>query len=316
MNFFRNSRMLVVFAVLGACFPFLLCGCETSQSGSGAGLNVASVVGAAAGGIIPGPVPAGSIARAAVAVGKSFQDITPEQEYYIGRAVAANILGTYPPASDERVNLYLNLLGQTLAQASDRPETFGGYHFMMLDSQEINAFAAPGGFILITRGMIRLCKSEDALAAVLAHEISHVQGQHGLRAIKTSRLTSAFTILATEAAKSYTPAQVSQLTEAFEGSIGDITSSLMNNGYSRELEREADKGAVTILTRVGYDPHAMISMLSEMQKQVKPGGPGFGKTHPDPKDRIADLAPVIGGKAAKVTAGERQKRFDAAVSGV
>lgn len=316
MNLFRNCRTLIVFMAF-ACPALFLCGCETTQSAGGSGTNVAaSIIGAAAGSVIPGPVPAAGIAKAAVAVGKSFQDITPEQEYYIGRAVAANILGTYPPASDERVNLYLNLLGQTLAQASDRPETFGGYHFVMLDSQEINAFAAPGGLILVTRGMIRLCKSEDALAAVLAHEIAHVQGQHGLRAIKTSRLTSAFTILATETAKAYSPAQISQLTEAFEGSIGDITTSLMNNGYSRDLEREADKGAAAILVRVGYDPNALISMLSEMQKQVKPGGPGFGKTHPDPKDRIADLKTVAGGKPSQASAATRQKRFDAAVSGV
>ncbi len=312
MNFFRNSMKYFIFLLLAASPVLVLSGCETTQSGSG--MNVASVIGAAAGGVLPGP--AASVARAAFAVGKTFQDITPEQEYYIGRAVAANVMGTYPPVSDEQVNRYLNLLGQTLAQASDRPETFGGYHFMMLDSQEVNAFAAPGGFILVTRGMIRLCRTEDALAAVLAHEIAHVQGQHGLRSIKTSRLTSAFTILAAEAARSYGPAQLSQLTEAFEGSIGDITTNLMNNGYSRKLECEADKGAVTILTRVGYDPGALVAMLTEMQKQVRPGGPGFGKTHPDPKDRIADLGPLVGVKSSKPASPERQQRFEEIVNGV
>ncbi len=314
MSISRKYLRLSLALLLPVIPVMLLCSCETTQSG--AGVNVANVVGAAAGGVIPGGSHAGSIARAAVAVGKSFQDITPEQEYYIGRAVAANVLATYPPAQDDGINLYLNLLGQTLAQASDRPETFGGYHFLMLDSPEINAFAAPGGLILVTRGMIRLCNSEDALAAVLAHEIAHVQGQHGLRAIKTSRLASAFTILASEAAKSYSPAQLSQLTEAFEGSIGDITQSLMNNGYSRELEREADKNAVTILKRVGYDPNALAVMLGEMQKQFKPGGPGFSKTHPDPKERITDIRPLLTAPPAKVVASERQKRFQAALSGV
>ncbi len=309
-----NSRIkhISLFVLLPLASILLFCGCETT--GQGAGQNVANVLGAAAGSALPGQ--AGSIARAAVAVGKSFQDITPEQEYYIGRAVAATVLSTYPPSPDDNVNLYLNLLGQTLAQASDRPDTFGGYHFMLLDSPEINAFAAPGGFILVTRGMVRLCKTEDALAAVLAHEIAHVQGQHGLRSIKTSRLTTAFTIVASEAAKSYSPAQLSQLTEAFEGTIGDITSNLINNGYSRDLEREADKGAVTIMRRVGYDPNALVVMLTEMQKQLKPGGPGFAKTHPDPKDRIADIRPLVGGPAAKSATLERQKRFEAALSGV
>lgn len=308
---FRIS-MILSLVLVPATASLLLCGCETTQGGSG--LSVSNVVGSVAGGVLPGQ--AGSLVKVASAVGKTFQDITPEQEYFIGRAVAANVMATYSPSTDDNINMYLNLLGQTLARASDRPETFGGYHFLMLDSPEINAFAAPGGLILVTRGMIHLCKSEDALAAVLAHEIAHVQGQHGLKAIKSSRLTNAFTVIASEAAKNYSPAEISSLTEAFEGSITDITQSLMNNGYSRDLEREADKGAVTILRRVGYDPNALISMLGEMQKQLKPGGPGFAKTHPDPKDRIADLKPLVSGAAVKPVSQNRQKRFQAALNGV
>jgi predicted Zn-dependent protease len=264
------------------------------------------------GGVLPGP--AGSAVKAAVAVGKSFQDITPEQEYYIGRAVAANVLSTYPVSPNDMFNLYLNTLGQTLAQASDRPETFGGYHFLLLDSPEINAFAAPGGLILITKGMVRVCKTEDALAAVLAHEISHVAGKHGLKSIKNSRLTNAFAIIGTEAAKSYGPGQLSQLTEVFSGSITDIASTLMKSGYSRDLERDADKGAVTILRRVGYDPGALIVMLTEMKKQLKPGGLDFAKTHPDPKDRIDDIRPLVRGGSAIPASHERQKRFEAALA--
>ena len=102
-------------------------------------------LGGSVGRVLPGQ--AGSAMKVATAFGKSFQDITPEQEHYIGRAVAANVLAVYPPKDDERLNYYVNTLGQTLAQASDRPETFGGYHFLVLDSPEINAFAAPGGLI-------------------------------------------------------------------------------------------------------------------------------------------------------------------------
>ncbi len=76
------------------------------------------------------------------------------------------------------------MLGQSLVIFSDRPETFGGYHFLLLDSNEINAFAAPGGLILVTRGMLQCCANEDELAAVLAHEIAHVEKKHGLTAIK------------------------------------------------------------------------------------------------------------------------------------
>ncbi len=288
------------------CSILFFCLCENANSG------FSDIVGGVTDSVLPGR--AGSAVKAALAVGKSFQDITPEQEYYIGRAVAANVVSKYPPAPNERFNFYLNTLGQTLAQASDRPETFGGYHFLMLDSPEINAFAAPGGLILVTRGMIRLCKTEDDLAAVLAHEIAHVQGLHGLKSIKSSRLTAAFTVIGTEASISYGPAPLSKLTEAFQGSITDITSTLMNSGYSRDLEREADKGAVSILRRVGYNPGALISMLTEMKKQLKPGGLDFAKTHPDPKDRIEDIRPLVGQPSATPVPPGRRKRFETALA--
>ncbi len=116
-----------------------------------------------------------SINRTADTWIKSAEEITPEQEYYIGRSVAASILQDYPALDDRKANAYLNTLGQTLAMASDRPETFGGYHFLLLDTDEINAFAAPGGLILVSRGLVNCCRNEDELASVLAHEIAHVQ---------------------------------------------------------------------------------------------------------------------------------------------
>ncbi|MGO9018190.1 MAG: hypothetical protein ACLQVJ_07545 [Syntrophobacteraceae bacterium] len=122
-----------------ALFP-VLCFCLCARP-SWAGFS--DIVDGVTDSVLPGR--AGSAIKAAVAIGRSFQDISPEQEYYIGRAVAANVVSTYPPSQNDRLNLYLNTLGQTLAMASDRPETFGGYHFLMLDSAEINAFAALAG---------------------------------------------------------------------------------------------------------------------------------------------------------------------------
>jgi predicted Zn-dependent protease len=257
-----------------------------------------------------------AINRSTAAVVKTFEDITPEQEYYIGRSVAAIVLSKYPPYNNQEATYYVNLLGQTLAAASDQPETFGGYHFLILDSPEINAFAAPGGLILITRGMLALCKTEDALAAVLAHEIGHVQGQHGLRAIKRGRLTAALTILAAESAKTFGGADLAELTEAFEGSLSDITSTLMNNGYSRELEREADTTAVKLLKRVGYNPRALTDMLGEMKKRLKPGGLDFARTHPDPADRIAEIRPLVAGSPEVAAPPARQARFEKVLKGI
>ncbi|PID37581.1 MAG: peptidase M48 [Proteobacteria bacterium] len=256
---------------------------------------------------------ADSLHRTIDAVDATFRDITPEQEYYLGRAVAARILVDYQALDDAAVNAYLNRIGQTLAMASDRPETFGGYHFLLLDSSEVNAFAAPGGLVLVSRGMVDLCHTEDELAAVLAHEIGHVVAKHGLRAIKKSRLTSAFTILATESARNFGGEDLQNLVNDYDGSINDITSALVVNGYSRGLEQEADAIALELLQRVGYNPWALKHVLEEMDRQWDPRGPGFARTHPSPQDRIGSIQPLLAGRPeVKVTAA-RADRFARAV---
>lgn len=310
MNRRTSVILLYSFIVLTVPLLFFTSSCRAIDLPS----SVGGVLGLPGGVVSQGR--ANSIVKSAQALGKTFQDITPEQEYYIGRSVAATVLQRYRPYPDEAANRYINVLGQSLAQASDRPETFGGYHFLILDSEEVNAFAAPGGMILVTRGMLRLCTTEDQVASVLAHEIGHVQGEHGLRAIKTGRLTSALTILAAEGVKNYAGGQAAQLTEAFEGSVSDIVTTMMNNGYSRDLEREADVQAVVILTRVGYDPGALTGMLKEMDKRMPRTGVGFAKTHPDPKERIQNVEAKTGPTMAKVSPPERKARFDRFISKV
>ncbi len=288
----------------------LLAGCKTLDTvtaigtslGTGAGLITESQ--------------AESISKSSSAVARSFEDFTPEQEYYIGRTVGAVILGKYKPYTGTKANAYINLLGQTLAKASDMPETFGGYHFLIQDSGEINAMAAPGGLIFITRGMLRCCRSEAAVAAVLAHEIGHVQLKHGLQAIKASRITSALTTIGLESAKTFGGEDLASLTETFEGSISDITATLVNNGYSRDFERRADKAAVTILKRVGYDPNGLVDMLSVMGTALKPGGLDFAKTHPSPSSRIADIQKSLSAPTLEKIPQARQARFLTALGNI
>ena len=251
-----------------------------------------------------------SLHRGIDAIDLTFKGITPVQEYYIGRSVTAQMLDSYATYDNELANRYLNEIGQTLAMASDRPETFGGYHFQLIETDEINAFAAPGGLILISTGMLDLCNTEDELAAVLAHEIAHVVGKHGLRAIKNSRLTSALTILGTESARHFGGSDLKQLVTDFGGGVEDITSTLLVNGYSRGLEEEADQIAITILKRVGYDPKALSSMLAEMEKRLKVGGPGFARTHPAPRDRIVAITPALIGLPDQIEPEVRYKRFE------
>ncbi len=218
-----------------------------------------------------------SIQRSAVAIARSVESFTPEQEYYIGRSVGAVVLSKYLAYVNMPVNQYLNVLGQTLAKASDLPEIFGGYRFLVLDSDDINAFATPGGHIFVTRGLIRCCRTEDALAAVLAHEIGHVQLRHGMQAIEKARTTEALTVIAQEGLKTYGSREIAQLTQTFSGAISDITGTMINKGYSRSYEYHADQAALVILQRVGYNPAGLIDMLAMYGKESQAGWTRFCK---------------------------------------
>ena len=304
----RCARGSVAVIIGGSLILWMIVsGCKTMDAVT----DIGTSVGVASGVITE--TQAESIAKSAKAVAKTFEDFTPEQEYYIGRTVGAVILDKYTPYDNQNANTYVNLIGQSLAKASDMPETFGGYHFLIQDSDEINALAAPGGLIFVTRGILKCCRHEDAVAAVLAHEIGHIQAKHGLQAIKKSRVTSAITTLGVEGAKTFGGEELAQLTDTFENSISDITATLVNKGYSRSFEHEADKAAVTILTRMGYDPYALIDMLKVMNTQLKPGGLDFAKTHPSPESRIADIQTLCEKPAGMVKPKVRQDRFMAAL---
>lgn len=281
---------------------FASAGCEGLQR-----LNVSSMTG----GRLEN-VDLGKVAKGVGQARKGFSEISESEEYFIGRAVAAQVLTRYKPLNDPGLNAYAQKVTQAVALASDRPSTFKGYHAQVLDSAEINAFAAPGGFIFVTKGMLELVRNEDELAGVLAHEVAHVAKKHGLKTIQTSRLTSAFTILGSEAAKSYTPQQVSQLTSAFEGAVEDVVNKLVVNGYSRDKEYEADKFGAQYVKAANYDPGALKGFLERLEKAEGAGGGGMFKTHPAPSKRGSELGAVSPGPGYKRST-ERGRRFTAAV---
>jgi beta-barrel assembly-enhancing protease len=257
-----------------------------------------------------------SLQKSTAAVSKSLEEFTPEQEYYIGRTVGAIVLSRYPAYSNDQINNYVNILGQTLAAASDKPEIFAGYHFLILDSDDINAFATPGGHVFITRGLIRCCPSEDALAAILAHEIGHILMRHGMQSIEKARTTQALTVLATEGAKTFGSADVAQLTDSFSGVITDIVNTMINNGYSRTLEYQADEASIKLVRRVGYNPEGLIDVLKIMDKKLKKGGSDFAKTHPAPLDRIKELQSHGQQFAQVAEPRSRTQRFQTSVAGI
>ena len=216
--------------------------------------------------------------------------LTQEQEYYLGRAVSALILKQYPLLqSNPTLTTYLNQVGNAIAANSGKPEIFGGYHFAILDTAEINALSAPGGFIFVSRGFLDLMASEDALAGVLAHEIAHVVLGHGTRAISRARLGEAVLILGKQAASSYGPSELNTLTDAFSGSVDDIFNTIVRNGYSRELEYEADQAAVKYLAATGYAVKGLPMMLDGIASAGAGKRGGLFDTHPSPADRKAAL---------------------------
>lgn len=250
-----------------------------------------------------------SIMKVAEKTAKTFEDITPEQEYFLGRAVGANIISRYQAKPHPAENRYLNLIGKTLVLASEQPEKYVNYHFLILETDEVNAFAAPSGFIFISKGMLALCENEDDLAAVLAHEVGHVLHAHALKSIKTSRVTSALTTLAVEGAKQTGVTQVTELVTAFEGSIEDMTQTLINSGYSRDLESEADKTAFNLLQKSGYDAYGLLRVLKRMKVKTSGQTTGFAATHPDMDDRISEISDLIQHQRTNPLAEIRTARF-------
>ncbi len=136
-----------------------------------------------------------------------------------------------------------------------------------------------------------------------------------MQSIRQSRLTAALTVAAVEAGRHLGGAELAEALSAFEGAIDDVTQTLVVNGYSRAAEREADAAAVTILLRVGYEPRALIEMLEEMGRRLKPGGMDFARTHPAPAERIRQIRAAVekAGPAASAPAA-RQRRFDRIVA--
>jgi len=232
--------------------------------------------------------PPGSVTAQAI------EEINLLDEYNIGRDVAASILSGYRIwDANPALTKYANLICQAIVINSPRPTAYNGYHAAILDSGEVNAFATPGGHVYITRGLIEAAKSEDALAAVIAHEIAHIQLGHGLRAIQTNRDLQDW---------------LSQFTLSGAQTITDR----LNAGFSRIQEFDADITAMSLLDAAGYNPQSIVDMLRELDKiqgRVN-ANTGFSRTHPSPASRMVNASVAANRYANTQDNGQfREKRF-------
>jgi predicted Zn-dependent protease len=250
-----------------------------------------------------------ALSQSARSIERALEDITPEQEYYIGRAVGANLLTNYQLYQDDPdLILYLNEITTAVAINSKKPEIFNGYHAAVLDSAEINAFSTSGGHIFITRGLLSCATSEDTLAAVIAHEIAHIQLQHSIRAIKSDRVVNAIATTGSSLAGM----ALSDLAGILDEAANDIVSA-MQEGYSQNQEFAADTLALELLADAGYEPSSLIAMLRTLEQNQARRPNGLARTHPSPEDRIAQLErPLRQYKdAAPDTRPYREARFKA-----
>ena len=250
-----------------------------------------------------------AITSSVQSIGRATRPMSDDEEYYVGRAVAARITATYPLYRNARLNEYLNLIGQTIVLHTDKPATFGGYHFALLDSAEVNAFACPGGMILITRGMLSSVKSEDELAAVLAHEIAHVIHRDGIAAIQSSRWSEALLVIGGNAAREFGPKDTARLVSLFEGSIDDVFKTLVVNGYGREQEKDADSAALGYLAAAGYDPQGLLGYLKRLDQGGKGSKGGIFTTHPGTDERLENVRQAAASSAGVSSVALRSRRF-------
>jgi predicted Zn-dependent protease len=306
---YKAKRQAVVF-FLAAAFTLFAAALIFSCANMGNVAQIGAAIGQATG--VIDQKTADAISKSGVALSSAFEDITPEQEYYIGRAVGANILSTYKIQNNKPNMLaYVNKVCNALVINSVRPEIFNGYHVNILDSDEINAFATCGGHIFITRGLIDSTTSEDTLASVIAHEIAHIQLQHGLKAIKNSRMTQALLVTGTSAASAAGNNNLSEMVDIFGDSINEVVTTMVTNGYSRTQEYDADSMAMSLMELAGYEPGSLLDMLNVLEKTQSSHPGGFNKTHPTPAQRIANAQKTVGKYNVPDTRSYRVQRFAA-----
>ena len=244
----------------------------------------------------PQPSPGGGIDLGIV---RALTGFSQEEEVAIGRQAAGNILGAAPLVQDAKLQQYVNRVGRWIASQSERSDL--DWHFGVIESNDLNAFAAPGGYIFVTKGLYRSLQSESELAGVLAHEVGHVIKKHHLKILQQSRLVDMGGKLLTK--------KVGE---------NEYIKSLIGNGaeiFARSLDKnaefEADRIAVILAARAGYDPFGLPTVLQDIGHVAKDDNriALLFKTHPPPDDRLAELGEAIGDRLDGLKGQTLENRF-------
>ncbi len=214
--------------------------------------------------------------------------VSVEQEKKIGAEEAKKVEQEMGLLDDAALTDYLDAVGQRLAKESPRKDV--AYQFHVADMTEPNAFALPGGYVYVTRGLLALTNSEDELAGVVGHEIGHVAARHSVQKIsKQGPFAVVFGIV------SGITGLVSPLVGNIVGGVGDLTQGLIFAPYSRSQENEADRVGQEIAARAGWNPAALSAFLTTLGREVElmskePRKPSFFDSHPATPDRVEKTA--------------------------
>ena len=216
--------------------------------------------------------------------------ISVEQEKKIGEEEAKKVEAQMGLLDDRQFLPYLDALGQRLAKESPRQDVTHQFH--VADMAEPNAFALPGGYVYVSRGLLALVNSEDELAGVVGHEIGHVAARHTVQKIsKQGPFAAVFGIASGLAGI------VSPLAANIIGGVGDLTQGLLFSPYSRSQETAADRVGQEMAAKAGWDPAALSVFLSSLEREVEllsqskePRKPSFFDSHPATPDRVKKTA--------------------------
>jgi beta-barrel assembly-enhancing protease len=205
------------------------------------------------------------------------------EEVAIGRQIAGNLLGAAPLVQDKNLQKYVNNVGRWVASMSERPDL--AWHFGVIESNDINAFAAPGGYIFVTAGLYRLLDDEAALAGVLAHEIGHVIKKHHLKILQQSKMVDLGGKLIGK--------QVGG-DEKISNLIGS-GAEIVSRSLDKNAEFEADRIGVVLAARAGYDPYGLPGVLQQIGHTATDDSRValLFKTHPHPDERLSKLGDAM-----------------------
>ncbi|MGE0863849.1 MAG: M48 family metalloprotease [Vicinamibacterales bacterium] len=217
--------------------------------------------------------------------------MTDEEEQELGAAVSERIRTRYGVVQDAAVHRYLALVGTVLAQGSSRPAL--PWTFVVLDTDGVNAFAAPGGYVHITRGALALMKNEAELAGVLGHEIIHVTEKHTIRAIQKSK-----------AVQMGAAETLSGSSALMERAVTATYDNIVERGFGRAEENESDEMGVTLANKIGYAPNGLVGFLTTLKDRNKASKEkrGLFASHPEMQERLDRITKLIAAKKLTATA--------------